>query len=184
MSTTASSAARHDDVRRQAVSVCRSKDAHDGTVAGMRLRHVLADLGLKTMNRTHQAVLRLSGGRVLGRAFGMSVVELHTVGRRSGRDRVTMLTSPIVEAERIVLVASKGGDARNPDWFCNLVDHPDVVVVMDGRLQAMQARVAAEEERRELWPRVVDVYRGYARYQRHTSRQIPLVICEPRPATG
>ncbi|MGH8988089.1 MAG: nitroreductase/quinone reductase family protein [Acidimicrobiales bacterium] len=136
------------------------------------------------MNRTHQAVIRLSGGRVLNRAFGMLVVELHTIGRKSGRDRVTMLTSPIVEADRIVLVASKGGDERDPDWFCNLADHPDVVVVMDGTLRAMRARVATAEERAALWPRVVDAYRGYASYQRRTARQIPLVICESRPTAG
>ena len=150
----------------------------------MQMRNILADFGLKAMSKAHQAVLRLSGGRVLNRAFGMSVVELHTIGRKSGRDRVTMLTSPIAEAERIVLVASKGGDARNPDWFSNLVDHPDVVVVMDGRPRAMHARVATEEERTTLWPRVVDAYRGYAGYQRRTARQIPLVICESLPTTG
>ncbi|MGH9083046.1 MAG: nitroreductase/quinone reductase family protein [Acidimicrobiales bacterium] len=150
----------------------------------MQLRHVVADFGLKSMNRTHQAVLRLSGGRVLSRPFGIPAIKLHTTGRKTGRDRVTMLIAPIADAQRVVLVASKGGDDRDPDWFCNLVEHPDVVVVMDGVLRAMRARMATEEERAALWPRVVDAYRGYASYQRRTARQIPLVICELRPATG
>lgn len=150
----------------------------------MQRRHRFVDLGLKAMSRTHHAVVRLSRGRVLSRAFGMPVVELHTIGRTSGQDRTTMLTSPIVESDRVVLVASKGGDTRNPDWFRNLVDHPDVVVGMDGTLRAMRARVATEEERSVLWPRVVSTYRGYASYQRRTVRQIPLVICEPRPTAG
>jgi hypothetical protein len=49
----------------------------------MTLRQSMVDLGMKSMNRTHRVVLRLSGGRVLGTAFGMPAVELHTVGRRS-----------------------------------------------------------------------------------------------------
>ena len=154
--------------------------AGNGTVAAVELRHVAADLGLKAMNRSHQALLRLSGGRVLNRAFGMPAVELHTIGRRSGRERLTMLTAPIVESERIVLVASKGGDDRDPDWFCNLVEHPDVVVVMDGMRRPMRARVAAGAERAALWPCVVNASRGDARSQERTARQVPLVICEPR----
>lgn len=150
----------------------------------MQLRNILVDLGLKAMSRTHQAVVRVSSGRLLSRAFGMPVVELHTIGRKSGQDRTTMLTAPIVESDRVVLVASKGGDTRDPDWFRNLVDHPDVAVRMDGTVRAMHARVATEEERAILWPRVIDAYRGYASYQRRTVRQIPLVICEPRSTTG
>ena len=153
----------------------------DGTVADVRLKHVVADYGLKAMSTTHRAVLRLSGGRVLGQAFGMPAVELHTVGRKTGRERTTMLTAPIAEDDRIVLVASKGGDDRDPDWFRNLLSHPDVALVIGGRRREMRARVASAEERADLWPRVVGVYRGYGGYQRRTPREIPLVICEPRP---
>jgi hypothetical protein len=53
----------------------------------MTLRQSMVDLGMKSMNRTHRVVLRVSGGRVLGTAFGMPAVELHTVGRRSGLTR-------------------------------------------------------------------------------------------------
>jgi hypothetical protein len=44
----------------------------------------------------------------------------------------------------------------------------------------MRARTATPEEKAELWPEVVKVYKGYAGYQRNTERDIPLVICEPR----
>lgn len=146
----------------------------------MRPTQVLADLGLKAMNKTHRAILRVSGGRILSRAFGMPTVELRTTGRRSGQTRATMLTSPVVEDDRIVLVASKGGDNRHPDWYRNLLVNPDVEVTISGERRAMRARTATPEERAELWPRVVATYRGYASYQRRTSREIPIVICEPR----
>jgi len=46
----------------------------------------------------------------------------------------------------------------------------------------MRARTATAEERAELWPKVVKAFKGYAGYQRNTDREIPLLICEPRPA--
>ena len=146
----------------------------------MDLQQCLADISLKTMSRVHQAVVHLSGGQVLGSAFGMPVVELHTVGRKSGRPRSTMLTAPVVDGGRVVLVASKGGDDRDPDWYRNLVANPEVELTMAGRRRPMRARPASPQEKAELWPRVVAAYQGYGSYQRSTSRDIPLVICEPR----
>jgi deazaflavin-dependent oxidoreductase (nitroreductase family) len=110
----------------------------------------------------------------------MPVVDLHTIGRRSGAERVTMLTVPIVDDGRLVLVASKGGDDRDPEWYRNALAHPDVEIVVDGVRRAFHARTASAEEKALLWPRVTAVYRPYASYQRRSRRDIPLVICEPR----
>jgi deazaflavin-dependent oxidoreductase (nitroreductase family) len=144
------------------------------------LQPALADLGLKAMNRTHRAILGATGGRVLHSAFGMPTVQLHTTGRVSGRARSTMLTAPIVDGDTVVLVASKGGDDRDPDWYRNLTVRPEVELTMGGHDRPMRARTATAEEREDLWPRVVAAYKGYGAYQRRTGRTIPLVICEPR----
>jgi deazaflavin-dependent oxidoreductase (nitroreductase family) len=135
---------------------------------------------VKSMNVVHRAVLKASGGR-LGRSVGgMEVVELHTTGRRSGQRRSVMLTAPVFEPDRIVLVASKGGDDRNPDWYTNLVADPEVEITHRGASRAMRARTASPEEKAELWPRIVEAYKGYAGYQKRTERDIPVVILEPR----
>jgi deazaflavin-dependent oxidoreductase (nitroreductase family) len=146
----------------------------------MSLQQSLADIGLKAMSRTHRAILRLSAGRMLGSAFGMPAVELLTVGRKSGRPRSTMLTAPIVDGDRVVLVASKGGDDRDPDWYRNLMVHPEIELTMAGERRPMRARRASNDEKAELWPLVVGAYKGYGGYERRTERDIPLVICEPR----
>ncbi len=146
----------------------------------MTLQQFLSDLGLKTISQAHRAIVHLSGGRVLGSAFGMPVVELHTVGRVSGRPRSTMLTAPVIDGDRVVLVASKGGDDRDPDWFRNLMANPEVELTMAGRRRLMRARRASAAEKAELWPRVAAAYKGYDGYQHRTERDIPLVICEPR----
>ena len=78
-----------------------------------------------------------------------------------------------------MLVASKGGDDRHPEWYRNLVAHPSVELTIGGVARRMTARTAGADERAELWPRVIAAYHGYAVYQRRTTREIPLVICEP-----
>jgi deazaflavin-dependent oxidoreductase (nitroreductase family) len=145
----------------------------------MALKHQLADMGLKAMNGLHRAVLTVSGGRLLAAPMGMPTVELTTTGRRSGAPRIVLLTAPIHDERQIVLVASKGGDDRHPDWYRNLVAKPEITVTVAGTTRQMVARTASPEEKAELWPRIVDAYKGYAGYQRRTSRDIPVVICEP-----
>lgn len=146
----------------------------------MNLQRSLVNIGFRTTSQAHRAIVHVTGGRVLGSAFGMPVVELRTVGRRSGLPRTTMLTTPVVDGDRVVLVASKGGDDRDPDWYRNLVADPEVELTIAGQHRLMRARPASPAEKAELWPRVVAAYRGYAGYQRRTERDIPLVICEPR----
>jgi len=137
------------------------------------------DIGARIVTGFHEAVLRLSNGRLANRGFGMPVLILTTTGRKTGQRRTTVLTSPVQDGDTIVLVASYGGDDRHPTWFLNLRDHPEVEITMDGRTRRMRARVASPEEKAELWPRVVAAYRGYGQYQQRTARDIPLVICEP-----
>ena len=147
----------------------------------MRIAPQLKDQGFRALNRVHATLVRVSGGRVGQRAFGMDVVELRTTGRRSGRSHVTMLTTPVVEDDKLVLVASKGGDDRDPDWYKNLLANPDVDVKWRGKLQSMRARVAYDDERATLWPQVVASYHSYDSYRLRTRRVIPLVICSPAP---
>jgi deazaflavin-dependent oxidoreductase (nitroreductase family) len=137
------------------------------------------DVVARLLTGLHDTVFRLSRGRLANRGFGMPVLRLTTIGAKSGKPRPVMLTSPVQDGDSLVLVASYGGDKRHPAWFVNLRANPEVEVMMDGRTRTMKARVASKEEKAELWPRVVDAYKGYAAYQRRTDRDIPLVILEP-----
>jgi deazaflavin-dependent oxidoreductase (nitroreductase family) len=142
--------------------------------------HRLTDAGLKTANVLHGAILQLTRGRLLGSIAGMPTVELHTIGRKSGLARTTILTAPVIEGDQIVLVASKGGDDRDPDWYRNLMATPDAELTIGGKRRPVRARRASAGEEAALWPRVVAAYRGYGEYRKRTQRDIPLVICEPR----
>jgi len=138
------------------------------------------DLFAREGNVLHRNIVRTTGGRIGGTGFGMPVVILTTTGRKSGKERTTVLTSPVQDGDRVVLVASYGGDDRNPAWLLNLRANPDVELEMRGKKQPMTAHVASVDEKAELWPRVVSAYKGYAQYQTKTEREIPLVILDPK----
>lgn len=139
-----------------------------------------SDLGFKALNGVHRVVLKVTGGRLGWVAQDMPVLELTTTGRRSGKSRSVMLTSPLQEGATLVVVASRGGDDQQPAWCLNLGDNPDVGVRLRGRpTQQMHARVATQPERERMWPLVVADHQIYAGYQARTARQIPLVLLEP-----
>jgi deazaflavin-dependent oxidoreductase (nitroreductase family) len=139
-----------------------------------------SDFQLKTMNNIHRVLFNATGGLVGGRLLGMLVVDLKTIGAKSGQPRSSMLTSPVQEGDKIVLVASRGGDPQHPGWYHNIKANPDVEIRTRGGTKKMRARVATPEEKQRLWPDVVKKYRGYGQYQTRTTRDIPLVILEPR----
>jgi deazaflavin-dependent oxidoreductase (nitroreductase family) len=149
--------------------------------ATMAITDTLKDSLLKVTNALHRSVLTISGGR-LGKTFGkMQVVKLTTTGRTSGQPRTVILTTPLHEDKRFILVASKLGDDRDPDWYRNLVSNPGITLEPAGGSGpiALTARTATDAEKAELWPKIVAAYKGYDGYKEKTDRDIPVVICEP-----
>ncbi len=146
----------------------------------MRVPDVANSIGAWMLENGHRAILGLTGGRWPKRLLGMQTLELHATGRTSGEMRSTLLTAPICEEDRVVLIASKGGHSDHPQWYKNLVVNPDVELTINGETRAMRARTASGAERDELWEQVTRRYRNYAGYQANTDREIPVVVCEPR----
>lgn len=137
------------------------------------------ELVQKLVTGLHRTVFRASNGRFLNRGSGMPVLMLTTTGRKSGQPRTTMLTSPLRDGDRIMLVASNGGNERDPAWLLNLRDDPNVEVTMDGNTTPMTAHIADPDEKAQLWPRIVADHGNYAGYQTKTDRDIPVVVLEP-----
>ena len=144
---------------------------------GSNVVRVPSDRTLKAMNAIHRVILGVTRGKAGWTAGNMPVLELTTIGRKSGEPRSCLLTSPLQENGEIVIVASRGGDDHHPAWYLNLLETPQVQVSYKGAPhKIMTARTANAQERARMWPVVAGAYKGYAGYQEKTSREIPLVI--------
>ena len=141
-------------------------------------------LFVKTVTTLALLLYRATGGRIGGRFGRVQVLLLTTTGRRSGKKRTAPL-GYLEEGGRPVVIASFGGSNVHPAWYLNLVANPDVEVQLRGApRRPMRARTASPEERERLWPRAVEMYAGYAKYQEKTAREIPLVILESPGEAG
>lgn len=103
---------------------------------------------------------------------------LEHVGRRSGKQFTTPLLY-LRNGDDLVIVASQGGLPKDPQWYLNLQAEPHVSVRVRGEgVRSVRARTASEDEREALWPRLVDLYADFAKYDRWADRVIPVVILE------
>ena len=130
--------------------------------------------------RAHAALIRATDGRIGARLPGLPpLLLLDHVGARSGKLRTTPLVY-MPRGEDMLIVASKGGHPRHPSWLHNLRAHADTEVQIGRRRMKVHAREAKAEERRRLWPEAADYNAHWGRYRERTSREIPLVLLEPR----
>ena len=130
----------------------------------------------------NQAVVdefRHNRGQVTGLFDGAPLVLLTTTGAKSGKRR----TTPVVytrDGDRVVVIASKGGAPTHPDWYHNLVAHPQVTVEVGGETYEANATVLTGEERDQLYARHAELYPQFDEYQAKTTRKIPVIALERR----
>lgn len=132
---------------------------------------------IKVFAKLNVLVYRLSGGRLWKNAFGRPICLVKMTGAKSGKQRWT----PVMYVpwnEGVIIVASLGGAPRHPAWFYNLVAHPEVEVLVNGKTTRVTARQVYGEEKAAVWPTCVEHYPDYADYQARTDREIPVFICE------
>lgn len=116
-----------------------------------------------------------------GTFMGMDVLILHTVGKRSGERRETPVAW-FPDGDGARLVVASGGGSRNPDWFANLMAHPErasmelpgqeTVPVTPQRLEGA--------DREAAWRRIAEAQPRIAKYQSKSDRQYPVVRLTPR----
>jgi deazaflavin-dependent oxidoreductase (nitroreductase family) len=126
-------------------------------------------------NRNVITEFRANGGKV-GDGTNKLIL-LTTTGAKSGLLRVNPLNYSI-DGDRIILIASKGAAPTNPDWYHNLVAHPEVTVEIGTEKIQMRASIAEGEERQRLYDQQAALMPFFAKYQQQTTRQIPVIILE------
>lgn len=114
---------------------------------------------------------------------GTTILLLHTVGRKSGKEYVRPLIYRKFGNDYLV-VASKGGAPEPPEWFRNLEAHPETVIQVKDETIPVHARIATADEKPAMWAHMTEVWPDYDEYQRKTERVIPVVVLEPRQLTS
>ncbi|CAN3127086.1 F420H(2)-dependent quinone reductase [Mycobacterium sp. smrl_JER01] len=126
------------------------------------------------MNRPVIEEFRATGGKAGGIFEGKPLVLVHHIGARSGTERIAPLV-PLLEGDRIYIFASKGGADTHPDWYHNLVAHPEITVELGTETFDATARPLQGAERDEVYARQVAIEPQFGEYQRNTTRVIPVV---------
>lgn len=120
------------------------------------------------------AEFRANEGRVSGFFDGRELLLLHTIGAKTGRERVNPLIT-MKDGGRWVVIASKGGASSHPDWYHNLVAHPEVTVEYGTERFPARAAVAEEPERTELFDKMAAAFPLFAEYREKAGRVIPVI---------
>ena len=116
---------------------------------------------------------RANKGKVAGRYEGAPLLLLTTVGKKSGQPRVTPLVY-VSDGTQLIIVASNMSASKHPDWYLNLVAHPQVTLeVGAGTFEAIATTLQGAERERllEKWPEVNE-------HQTKTKREIPIVALQ------
>lgn len=129
-------------------------------------------------NRKIIGEFRENGGKVNGNFAGAPLLLLHTIGARSGKDRINPLMYQDLGGP-LAIFATKGGAPTHPDWYYNVLAHPDITAEIGTGTRRFRARVASAAERDPIWTRQKRDYPGFAGYEARTSREIPVIILEP-----
>lgn len=125
------------------------------------------------------AEFRANAGKVGGQFEGTSLLLLHATGAKSGVERINPLAYQAV-GESFAIFASKAGADTNPDWFHNVVAHPECAIEVGVETVEVRARILEGDEREAVWSKQKELAPGFAEYEQKTSRVIPVVLLERR----
>jgi deazaflavin-dependent oxidoreductase (nitroreductase family) len=130
-------------------------------------------------NKEVIAEFRACGGKVGGQFEEAPMLLLHSVGAKSGLERINpMMYLP--DGDRMIVIASKAGSPGNPDWYHNLKAHPDITIEVGTQTVKVTAVELEGGERDRLFAEQARRYPGFQVFQDRTERLIPVLALVPQ----
>jgi deazaflavin-dependent oxidoreductase (nitroreductase family) len=136
-------------------------------------------LGPRVITRLDRFFYRSTGGWLLSlgsRAF--PTLLLTTVGHKTGRDHSVPLLY-LELSEGWAVVASNYGRPEHPTWSTNLLANPRGSIEIGSQKDDVRARLLSENEKQQIWPRLLELFEGWQRYEAETHRSIRVFVLEP-----
>jgi deazaflavin-dependent oxidoreductase (nitroreductase family) len=134
----------------------------------------MAEPNLNDWNQQIIEEFRTHEGKVGGSFEGVTLLLLTTTGAKTGQKRINPLTY-LLDGERLFIFAAKGGSPTNPDWYHNLVAHPQVTVELGAEQFEATAVLLEGEQRDQIYAKETHVHPGVANFEKMTTRKIPVV---------
>ena len=128
--------------------------------------------------RDQVARYEATGGADGGELGGLPVIILTTTGSRTGKTR----KNPVMRVERAgtyAAIASYAGNPVNPQWYYNLLAHPEATIQDGGSVLRVRAREVSGAEKQAWWDLADALNPNYARYRATAHRDIPILALEP-----
>jgi deazaflavin-dependent oxidoreductase (nitroreductase family) len=104
---------------------------------------------------------------------------VHTTGARTGKEHVVPMRC-LPDGNTFYIFASAHGSIRHPDWYHNIVKHPDILIEMGTDTIPVHATVLQSEERDAVFARQAARFPIFAEYERKLDRTIPVIRLDPR----
>jgi deazaflavin-dependent oxidoreductase (nitroreductase family) len=122
---------------------------------------------------------RTNKGKVGGNFVNTPMLLLHTKGAKSGQERVNPLAYH-KDGDHYVIIASKGGAPTNPDWYYNVVAHPEVEIeVGTETIKGKAAAITEGADYERIYAERVSTMPGFGEYRKKTTRAIPVILITP-----
>jgi deazaflavin-dependent oxidoreductase (nitroreductase family) len=122
---------------------------------------------------------RANAGVVGGHFEGKHLLLLHTIGRRTGQERVIPLVYTTV-GDSYVVAGSQGGAEKDPLWVANVEAMPEITIELGtATLTAKPTVVREGAERERLYAALVAYWPDFRVYETRTARQFPVIRLDP-----
>lgn len=118
------------------------------------------------------------GGAPLTGVIVPSLV-LHTIGAKSGVERVSPLMYCVEPGGTMLITGSNWAQETHPAWTANLAAHPDAVVTIKGQRVAVHATRVADDKLDETWDYLEQMWPGYRGYERQSGRTLRIFRLAP-----
>lgn len=116
---------------------------------------------------------RANAGKVSGYVEGANILLLHTIGAKSGVERINPVEY-FMDGDRYVVIASASGVDRHPAWYYNLLTHPEISIEVGIEQVTVIAAETSEPERTKLYEHMETILHSFTEYKYMTSRVIPV----------